>query len=133
MADETSLQKRESEAIEPERMRQGPVFVPHVDIVEEDDKLLVRADMPGVKTQDLDIHYEQGMLTIYGRVVPRQDPEKIRPVLREYDVGDFYRSFRIGEGIDSERITADLRHGVLTLHLPKSEEARPRRIEVKAF
>jgi len=132
MADETSLQKRESEAIEPERMRQGPVFVPHVDIVEESDKLLVFADMPGVKTQDLDINYERGLLTIYGRVAPRQDPEHVRHVRREYEVGDFYRSFRIGEGIDSGKITAEMSQGVLTLNLPKSEKARPRRIEVKA-
>jgi len=131
MAKETSLQKHESESIEAERMREGPVFVPHVDIIEEKNRFLILADMPGVNTGDVDIRYERGQLSIHGKIEQRQQPEKAGPVVREYGVGDFYRSFKIGEGIDDDGITAEMNQGVLALNLPKSEKARPRRIEVK--
>lgn len=131
MADRTSLQKHESRSIEPERLRSGRTFIPFADIVEEDNRLLLFADMPGVKHDGLEIEYERGVLTIHGKISPREDQEAKRYVLREYGVGDFYRSFRIGKGVDAAGITAELRGGVLRLELPKAVEARPRRIDVK--
>ena len=130
MSDEKSLQKQESQAIEPERLRAGRSFVPFVDIAEEDDRLVLFADMPGVKPDGLDIRYEQGVLAVNGTVTPRENPDTTHYLLREYGVGDFSRSFRIGDGIDADAITAELSAGVLRLDLPKAAAARPRRIEV---
>jgi len=131
MASETALQKRESQTVQPERIRGGRTYLPPVDILEQDDKLLLLADMPGVKPDDLEVTYERGQLTIHGRVQPRQD-DNTDFILREYGVGDFYRVFQIGEGIDAERIEAELKNGVLTLHLPKVQEVVPRKIAVKS-
>ena len=80
----------------------------------------------------MDINYEQGLLTLHARVEPRQSEENTSFLSREYGVGDYYRSFQIGEGIDAQKIEAELRDGVLTVHLPKTEAVKPRRIQVKA-
>jgi len=106
-------------------------YRPNVDVIESGEEMLLLADMPGVKPDDLDIRYERGELSIHARVTPRQDPNTTY-LLREYGIGDWQRSFRIGEGIDSERIQAELKDGVLTLHLPKTKELLPRQIAVKA-
>ncbi|MBU0640175.1 MAG: Hsp20/alpha crystallin family protein [Planctomycetes bacterium] len=131
MADETAIEKRETQDVHPtERMRAGRTYVPNVDILENDQKLMLLADMPGVKADDLDIRYEHGELSVHGHVQPRQDTQG-NYLLREYGVGDFYRSFQVGEGIDPTGIEAELRDGVLMLHLPKTEQAVPRKISVK--
>jgi HSP20 family protein len=133
MANETSIDKRESQEVQQaERMRPGRTYIPNVDIIEREDKLLLVADMPGVKPDDLDIRYERGELTIHGKVQPRAGAEQQSYLLREYGVGDYYRAFQIGKGIDSSKIEAELKDGVLTLQLPKTEAAVPRRIAVKS-
>ncbi len=132
MADETAIEKRETQDLQPtERLRSGRTYVPTVDILENDEQLLLLADMPGVKADDLDIRYEHGELAVHGRVQSRQDAEQGNYLLREYGVGDYYRTFQVGEGIDSTRIEAELQDGVLKLHLPKTEQAVPRKISVK--
>lgn len=133
MTTDTNIEKRESQAAQrAERIRAGRTYIPQVDILEQDDRLLLLADMPGVKPDQLEITYERGELTIYGQVTPRQDPTQNNYVLREYGVGDFYRAFQVGECIDASGISAELKNGVLTLHLPKTKAAVPRRIAVKA-
>jgi len=127
----TSVEKREGVLEQPERTRSGRTYIPAVDILEKDDELLLLADVPGVRHEDIDINYERGELRIVARVTPRQDPQ-VNYLLREYGVGDFERTFRIGEGIDASKIAAEVSGGVLTLHLPKSAAARTRKIEVKA-
>lgn len=106
-------------------------FKPAVDILERADELLVRADMPGVAAKDVDVRFENGTLTIQGRVEPRATGSA-NPLRCEYGVGDYFREFRVGEAIDASRISAECKHGVLTLHLPKVEAVKPRKIEVKA-
>jgi HSP20 family protein len=113
-----------------ERTRGGVSFLPPVDIVETDDELLLFADMPGVAAEDLDVRFEDGELTIFGRVSPRH--ENIDFTHGEYGIGDFFRTFLVDEAIDATKISAELNHGVLTLHLPKSEEVKPKRISIKA-
>ena len=76
------------------------------------------------------IRFENGELTIHGQVCPRY--ENVNLVYGEYTIGDFHRTFAIGEAIDAEKISAEMSGGVLTLHLPKSEKVKPRRIAVKA-
>ena len=129
---ETAIQKQErNEITRPERTYAEQHYVPNVDIVERPDELLLLVDLPGVTNEDIDINYERGELTLAARVKPRQAPDT-RYLLREYGVGPFVRSFQVGEGIDAAKINAELADGVLTLHLPKAEEARPRKIQVKA-
>ena len=113
-----------------EHTRDKPMFTPRFDIFEKDDELILWGDMPGVTTDDLDINFEKNELTVCGRVAPRQ--EKAQCILSEYGIGDFYRTFAIGESINTEKITAELKNGALTLHLPKTEAVKPRKIAVKA-
>jgi HSP20 family molecular chaperone IbpA len=113
-----------------ERTRGGVTYTPRIDIWESDDELVLYADMPGVSTEDLDIHFENRELRIHGKVRPRH--ENVNFLFGEYGIGDFYRTFSIGETIDAEKISAELKDGVLTMHLPKMDAVKPRRIEVKA-
>jgi HSP20 family protein len=131
MSTETMVQKQ-SEETRPrsERTRGGRVYRPNVDILEKADELLVLADMPGVKGNEIDIRFEDGELTIHGPAAPRHDGET-RYLLQQYGVGDFYRTFRVSEQIDAAKISAEYKDGVLALHLPKVEAAKPRRINVK--
>lgn len=131
MATDTTLEKRPPTTVQAERMREGRTYVPQVDILEQPDKLLLYADMPGVRREDLDITYERGLLTVHGKVAPRDEPPRAARLLREYGVGDWFRSFEIGEGIDAAKIEAELTDGVLTLHLPKAQRLMPRKIAVK--
>jgi HSP20 family molecular chaperone IbpA len=131
MASEIQHQAGTAEMGAPEHTRSGQIYRPDVDIVEKEDELLILADMPGVKSDDIDIKFEDGTLAIYGRVTNgRIDREKF--LLQEYGIGDYYRNFRISEQIDASKISAEMANGVLTLHLPKAEQAKPRKIKVAA-
>jgi HSP20 family molecular chaperone IbpA len=100
---------------------------PPVDIFETGEGLTVVADLPGVEQKGLDVRVADGILTIQGttaHIAPGT------PIEREFELLDFYRQFELPEEVDSERISAELKLGVLTLRLPKKERAKPRRIEV---
>lgn len=122
-------QDHKTEVTTPERTRSTTLFTPRVDILETRDELVVYADLPGVKPSDVDVRYELGELIIEGRCEPRQ--EGVSPLFSEYGVGDYYRAFAVGENLDAERISADLKNGVLTVRLPKAEKVKPKRITVK--
>ena len=126
---EVHKQQVEADRRGTERTRAG-TYTPRIDIVETDTELVLYADLPGVAPDQLDVRYEEGQLTIHGRVGSRQG--NVEYAAQEYGVGDFHRVFAIGETIDSTRIAAELRHGVLVLHLPKVARAQPRRIPVQA-
>jgi HSP20 family molecular chaperone IbpA len=113
-----------------EQTRPGPVFVPAVDIFEENDRLTLLADMPGVKPDDLKIDLHESVLSMTGEV---EDPEgeAESTVFREYRFGTFYRQFTLSNKIDQGKIEASLTDGVLRLVLPKAEASRPREIEIK--
>ena len=113
----------------PEHMRNGMTFTPRVDILETRDELMLFADLPGVKPEDLDVRFEKDELTIYGKVASRQ--ENAQYLSYEYGVGDFYRAFSISEHIDWQKIAAEFKNGVLTVHLPKAETVKPKKINVK--
>lgn len=131
MATDQIIEKREeTEAAPTEQTRNWRVYRPNVDILEGREELTVLADMPGVNRDSIDIRFENGMLTIHGKVAPRHDAQK-GFLLREYGVGDFFREFRVSEAVNAEGISAEYRNGVLTLHLPKVEAAKPRKISVK--
>ncbi len=113
----------------PESTRGGVYFKPRVDICETDKGLTLFADLPGVHPGDVDLRYENGELVLLGRVAV---PEKKEGhLLEEYEVGNYYRVFKIDESIDSTAIEADFKDGVLTVHLPKAAALRPRQISVR--
>jgi HSP20 family molecular chaperone IbpA len=110
-----------------ETRAQERYITPPVDIFETKDGLTVVADLPAVDQAGLDVRVAEGVLTIHGRT-SHMTPGT--PVHREYELLHFFRQFELPEEVDPDRICAELRHGVLTLRLPKREKAKPRRIEI---
>lgn len=102
-----------------------------LDVVEKDDDLVVKATLPGIKADDIDITIDNGMLTIQGEVQEEHAEEGERYHLRERRYGAFCRSVALPVGVDADKATAEFEDGVLTLTLPKVEEAKPKRIAVK--
>lgn len=132
MANENTIKKTAAdEATGAEHTRSGRCYRPHVDILEQADELLVLADVPGAKGDKIDVNFEDGNLTIHAGVEPRED-EGREFLLQEYGVGDYCRTFRVSEAIDAGKIRASYADGVLTLHLPKAEATKPRKISVDA-
>lgn len=105
-------------------------FRPAVDIVETNEAVFLHLDLPGVSEDRLELDFDKGMLSIAAKVASRQPPGTTF-LHQEYGVGDFARSFRIGDTIDAAGITATLRDGELTVRLPKHELAKPRKISVQ--
>jgi HSP20 family protein len=101
---------------------------PPVDIYETPDGLVVLADLPGVAKEALDVRVDNNVLTLRGQA-RHAVPGEV--TYREYELVNFFRQFELNEKVDQQRITADLKCGVLTLNLPKAEEAKPRQIEVR--
>src|SRR5262245_38138947 len=125
---ETALQKDTTNGLSPTEVTRGVTVTPPVDILETEDELLLFADLPGVREDDVDIRFENGELTLHARRAPTQATGQW---LWENESGDFFRAFRISEQVDASKIWAELKHGVLTLHLPKVEAAKPRKISVR--
>lgn len=113
-----------------ERVRPGRVFVPAVDIYETPEALVVVADMPGVSADRVSLDLKENHLIISGEIShPLGEGETL--LIQEYQVGDYYREFHLGELIDKNRIEASMNDGVLKLTLAKAEKAKPRKIEIK--
>ncbi len=129
MTTQTNVTEREQNGAE--RTRTGRWFRPPVDIIENANELLLLADVPGAASDAIDIDFEDGVLTVEATVASRWN-EEATPLLQEYGVGNFHRSFRVSEQIDASRIHAEYTDGVLTIHLPKAEAAKPRKIQVQA-
>lgn len=104
-------------------------FTPPIDIYETDEGLVLHADLPGVSVETLELQVQDNKLTLFGRVTPPV-PENARALHREYEVGNFLRSFILSDDVDHDRIGATLNNGVLKVVLPKAPQSEPRRIEV---
>jgi HSP20 family protein len=111
-----------------ETRSQERYVTPPVDIYETTAGLVVKADLPGVARQNMDVRVENNLLTIRGKANHAAPGE---PIFREYELLDFFRQFELNERVDQQGISAELKNGVLTLNLPKAEEAKPRKIDVK--
>jgi HSP20 family protein len=130
MAQSTLEKRNPQEVVQAETEAMGRAYSPTVDILDRKDEILVLSDMPGVKGGDVDIRFENGELSIHGKVNARQS-EGTRYLVQEYGTGYYYRTFEISEAIDTERISAEYKDGVLKLVLPKVEAVKPRKIAVK--
>ena len=125
-----SLEKRKpAETSAVERTWNRRAVAPAVDIYEAGDGLTLVADMPGVNPNDINIQFERGELVLNST---SHSPAKEGRVLllAEHEPADYFRTFQISEAIDSTKITAEYKDGVLKLHLPKVEAAKPRKISV---
>jgi HSP20 family protein len=108
----------------------GWSYRPRLDITEDANEFTILADMPGTTAEGVQISFENRALSIRGAVSPRQRGE-VEYLAHEFGIGDFDRELLLSDAIDAEKIFAGYERGVLTIHLPKSEKAKPRRIPVK--
>lgn len=120
-----SHNEEQPEIVSPEQY----VFTPPIDIYETDEGLVLYADLPGVSVGSLDLQVQDNKLTLLGKVEP-QIPEGSRSIHKEYEVGNFLRSFILSGEIVHNKIEAKLANGVLRIFLPKAPKAEPRRIQV---
>ena len=102
-----------------------------LDVVESEDEYLVKASLPGINPEDLEITFEDNRLTIKGESKEEEEIDEARFHLRERRFGSFTRSIKLPSGIESEKIEANYDKGVLKLHLPKVEEIKPKKITIK--
>ena len=105
-------------------------WVPAMDLVEAEDQLVLKADLPGLTTDDVDIEVKDGVLTVSGerRADHEESSEGFYRVERAF--GHFSRSMSLPDGIDADRISADFHDGVLEVRIPKPEERKPHRVEI---
>jgi len=127
MTDRKDITKTENKNVE--KTRELRTATPSVDIYENENEILLYADMPGVHKEDVTVNIENGKLSISG--IRRLDHQGVSTWEEFVDI-EYVRSFSIPQTINVEDVQAKLKDGVLTLHLPKSEAAKPRMIEIKA-
>ncbi|MBN1361067.1 MAG: Hsp20/alpha crystallin family protein [Sedimentisphaerales bacterium] len=102
-------------------------FAPAVDISETPEGLVLWYDMPGVRKDNVDITVDKGTLIVTGKADPE---ESGAPAYRETRIGDYRREFTLPDDVDAERISAAMNVGVLTVHIAKPEQAKPKRIQI---
>lgn len=128
MNDRNSQMQKNNET-SPVRAEPRAVVRPRVDVFENDAEYIVVADLPGVAKDALDIRFEDGELRIKA---PRGLRDRGQALALETRAADYERAFAMPDGIDAEKIAADLSAGVLRVRLPKAAEKRSRRIDVRA-
>jgi HSP20 family protein len=104
-------------------------FIPNADIFETEQALTVLLEMPGVEKGNVDISVKDDVLDVGGRI-DFANYQGLNPIYTEYPVGHYRRSFSLSHRIDQHKITAEMNDGVLTITLPKAEEAQPRQIKI---
>jgi HSP20 family molecular chaperone IbpA len=128
-AQELQVQKKREMEKKEESTIPARVFLPNADIYETQDDLKVVLEMPGIEKDNVEINIEDDVLHVAGRL----DLSKyagLQPVYTEYNVGHYARSFQLSNKIDQSKIAAEMKNGILSLTLPKAQEAKPRTIRV---
>ena len=120
--DERNVQAREETRSNERYIR------PAVNILEDEEGLVLTADIPGASKESLDVNVEKGILTISA---PAQHTLPGTSAYREFELANYYRQFTIPESLDHEKAHADYVNGILTLRIPKAEVAKPKRIAVR--
>ena len=110
--------------------RTGRPWSPAVDIVETENDLVVKADLPDLKLEDIDVRVENQTLTVKGERRFEEDSSEKGYHRIERSYGSFMRSFAVPNSVDTEKVSADYKNGVLTIKLPKKEAAKPRQVKV---
>jgi HSP20 family protein len=127
---ELQVQKKRELENKEETTIPARIFVPATDIYEAENELSVILEMPGVEKKNVDIRVEDGVLNVEGRL-DLAKYQGLQPLYTEYNIGHYARSFRLSSKIDQNKIAAEMKDGVLSLKLPKVEEAKPRTIEIR--
>jgi HSP20 family protein len=107
-------------------------WTPPVDIVEKGDDLIIRAELPGIDKNEIEIRVEDGTLVLSGERNRETETEEARVYRIERTYGRFTRSFRLPTTVDATKITARYENGVLEVVLPKAEEAKPKKVKIQA-
>jgi HSP20 family molecular chaperone IbpA len=128
MSEKTDLTTRKEDMVE--KRQELPKIAPVVDIYENEDEILLHADMPGVMKDNITINVDNGKLEISGA---RHLQSKGTGSWKEFGDVEYRRVFSVPQSIDVGKVNADFKEGVLRLHLPKTEAAKPRRIEISAL
>ena len=110
--------------------RSDAALMPPVDVIEDRTGITLRADLPGVPKDKLKLQVEAGTLTIEGEVSIAM-PESMEATYVEVSVPRFRRVFTLSKDLDTGKVSAEFKHGVLSLRIPKAEHAQPRRIDIK--
>ena len=131
MTDTTDLKIQEKKELDTDKEKTfpGKHYLPYTDIYENGDALTVIMEIPGVSKDAVDIMLDKDELRIFAGIKP-ENYEDYQPVYTEYSIGHFSRSFTLSSKIDKDKIEASVADGVLTLTLPKMEEAKPRSIKI---
>ncbi|MGC8764787.1 MAG: Hsp20/alpha crystallin family protein [Brevinematia bacterium] len=106
-------------------------FEPRVDVYEKDNQIVVKADVPGINEKDLSVELEGNVLTISGKKEEEKEVKEKNYHRIERSYGSFCRSITLPEGIESDKVSAEYKKGVLTINIPKSKAAETKKIEVK--
>jgi HSP20 family protein len=134
MNDTTAVEKRQQGSREIERpeqaRRRDESLLPPVDVIEDSGGITLRADLPGVPKDQLGLHVESDSLTIEGDMSVAT-PEGMQASYAEVSVPRFRRVFTLSKELDTAKVSAEFKHGVLTLRIPKAEHAQPRKIDIK--
>ncbi len=104
---------------------------PKVNIVENENEFLLTAEVPGMVDDDIDVEIKDGVLSLRGHLKEKKESEESNYRIKEFGSQDFERSFRLGEQVDPEKVTAKLEKGILRVSLGKKEIAKPKKVEIK--
>ncbi|UNC91795.1 Hsp20/alpha crystallin family protein [Candidatus Contubernalis alkaliaceticus] len=107
-------------------------FRPAVDMEESGDKIIISAELPGIKKEDIKISIMDNKVVISGEINEEKNVEETNYYLKERVRGKFSRSFTLPSPVDSNKVEANYRNGILSLTLPKAEEAKPKQIEIQS-
>lgn len=129
MTEKTIPVKKEANDIQTTR-EETRYLIPAVDIYEREHELVVICDVPGVDQTGISVGVDENILTIEGKTIDREE-DISKEIHREYRLANYYRQFELSDVIDQEKISAELKHGVLTITLPKAEKAKPKKIDIK--
>jgi HSP20 family protein len=129
MAEQELAKAQKAQVTRREGGEQKRIYVPLADIWETEDEIVVKLDMPGVDKKDIDIKVEADTLTVCGQAP--EEPQG-RVVYADRQAGSFCREFTLSRDLDHEKISAEMKAGILTIRVAKAEEVKPRRIQIAA-
>ncbi len=127
MSEQTEVMTRDDKPVSTQLADPLPILIPAVDIFENENEILLHADMPGVMKDDISVNIDNGKLSLSGI---RRLNMPGTTAWKEFANAEFRRIFAVPQSIDIEKVTAQVKDGILRLHLPKSEAAKPKQIEI---